>query len=172
MNEESKLLLGMGLIGAGILLIIVEVFIPSGGLIALTAAVVAVAGVVVLFQADPVWGAAGALALVVLAPAAFFFAMKMLPSTPLGRRLIGVKEPEQEEAERLARERARAEQLSLVGAEGEALTDLRPVGVVRIDGKRYDALAEGKMIEAGQRVRVTVIEHNQIKVRAVAPDHA
>lgn len=54
---------------------------------------------------------------------------------------------------------------ALVGAEGVAMTDLRPVGAVRIDGTRYDALAEVGVIAAGTKVRVTKVEFNQIKVR-------
>jgi membrane-bound ClpP family serine protease len=164
-SDEDLLLLGMGLIAAGVLLVIVEVFIPSAGLIAITAAAVSIAGVVVLFQVSPFWGLLGAVALVILAPIAFFSAIKMMPLTPLGRRLMSAKDPEEIESDRRREEAEREAQLALLDAEGEAVTDLRPVGVVRIDGRRHDALAEGKWIEAGTRVRVTVILDNQVKVR-------
>lgn len=162
---EANLLLGLSLIAGAVLLVIMEVFIPSGGLIAITAGVVAIAGVVILFMQDPVWGVIGMGLVLVLAPTAFIFAMKILPSTPVGRAMMGLPTPEEAEAKQREKERERAERLALLGAEGEVVTALRPVGVIRIDGVRYDALAEGQFIEASQKVCVTVIEDNQLKVR-------
>ena len=49
---ETLLLAGIGLILLGALLIVVEAFVPSGGVIGLAAAACAVAGVVVLFRHD------------------------------------------------------------------------------------------------------------------------
>ncbi|MHC5009117.1 MAG: NfeD family protein [Planctomycetota bacterium] len=45
------------------------------------------------------------------------------------------------------------------------MTDLRPVGVVKIDGQRIDALAESGIVEAETPVVVTDVYDNQIKVR-------
>jgi membrane-bound ClpP family serine protease len=39
------------------------------------------------------------------------------------------------------------------------------VGVVRIDGSRYDALAESGVIETGTAIIVTEAYDNQLKVR-------
>ena len=81
--------------------------------------------------------------------------------------LLGEMTEEQLEAKRQAELDARERRRALVGAEGEVVTPLRPVGVVRIADQRYDALAETGIIEAGQRVRVTAVQDHQIKVRAV-----
>ncbi len=166
MSEEGLLLLGLGLIAASLLLIVVEVFVPSGGLIAITAGIAALVGVISLFRYDPWWGLMGLVALMVIGPAALGFALKVWPNTPLGRRmLLGDMTEEQIEAER-QKERSERDALhALVGAEGVAMTDLRPVGAVRIEGTRYDALAEVGVIAAGTKVRVTKVEFNQIKVR-------
>jgi membrane-bound serine protease (ClpP class) len=85
----------------------------------------------------------------------------------MGRKMIGA--PTEEEVERrfLEEQRERDERLALVGAEGEALTDLRPVGVVRIGERRMDALAQTFLIPAGSRVRVVQVEGSQVKVRQV-----
>ena len=45
------------------------------------------------------------------------------------------------------------------------VTGLRPVGVVKINGQRVDALAEGGVIAANTPVLVTDVYDNQIKVR-------
>lgn len=167
MSGEELLFWGIGLLAASLLLVIIEVFIPSGGLIAITAGGCAIAGLVFLFRYKLSWGVSGTLAMLVLAPTAFGFALKVWPSTPMGRRMLGAKSPEEEEADRLAALKERQKQQSLIGAEGIVLSDLRPVGMIQVDNVRMEALAETGMIRAGTRVRITVIESNQIKVRAV-----
>ena len=167
MSGEELLFWGLGLLAASLLLVIIEVFVPSGGLIAITAAGCAIAGIVFLFRFKTSWGVSGTLAMLVLGPTAFGFALKVWPSTPIGRRMLGAKTPEEEEADRLAELKERQKQQSLVGAEGTVLTDLRPVGMIQIDSVRMEALSEMGVIRAGTRVRVTVVESNQIKVRAV-----
>ena len=162
------LLWGLGLLGAALLLVIIEVFIPSGGLIAIAAGGTAIAGVVCLFRYSTTWGILGVLALLLLGHATFAFALRVWPSTAVGRRMLGERPPEVIEAERLAAQRERDRLLALVGSEGGALTDLRPVGVVKVGAERLDALAETGFIRSGSRVRITVVEMNQIKVRAIA----
>lgn len=166
--SETYLYWGLALLAASILLLVVEVFVPSGGVISVLAALVGIGGVIMLFLHSTTWGLLGSLTLLVAFPAAFAFLVKVWPHTYFGRVMMGEKPLEQVEAERLAAEEERKRWLGLLGREGIAVTDLRPVGVVRIDGQRYDALAETTMITAGQKVRVTVVEGRQIKVRAVA----
>lgn len=52
----------------------------------------------------------------------------------------------------------------LLGKQGESITDLRPAGKVRIEGKRYDVVAKGNYIEAGTPVVVLLVEGNRIVV--------
>lgn len=161
----TLLAIGLGLIGAALVLVAIEVFIPSAGLIGFIAGIAAVAGVICLWRVSETWGLAGTLTVIVLGPALFFFLLNVLPSTPAGRRLIGAP-PEEELAERdLAERQARVARASLVGAVGVALTDLRPIGTVEIDGQRYDALAETAAIDQGTRVRVTAATMLELKVR-------
>ena len=58
---------------------------------------------------------------------------------------------------------------SFVGKQGTTITVLRPVGVVRIDGERIDAMAETGSIEADCEIKVTSVYDNQVKVRTVSP---
>jgi membrane-bound ClpP family serine protease len=167
-NSEELLFWGLGLLAASLLLVVVEVFIPSGGLIALVSTGCAIGGIICLFRVDWIWGITGVGVMILLGPAAFAFALKIWPSTPMGRRMLGERPAEQVEAERLAALREREKYLGMVGAEGVVLTDLRPVGVVQIDSERYDALSETGFIKAGSRIRVTHAEPSQIKVRQIA----
>lgn len=160
---------GLALLAAAALLVVVEVFVPSGGIIAVTAGVTAIAAVVVMFLDGWRTGLVGILIVLVLGPAVVAFALRIWPSTPMGRRILRADQDEAAAATRaMEEERERREKLALVGAEGVALTELRPVGVVEIEGRRYDALAETSIIDAGSRVKVSRIEGVQVRVRGLA----
>lgn len=166
-GNETALFWGLGLLAASLLLVIIEVFVPSGGLISVLSFGCAVGGVYFLFQHSTTWGLAGILAVLVLGPSAFAFALKIWPSTPIGKAMLGAKTEQQVEAERLEQLTERRAIESLIGAEGVVRTDLRPVGVVEIGGQRYNALSETSLVRAGTRVRVTHADGSQIKVRPV-----
>lgn len=52
----------------------------------------------------------------------------------------------------------------LVGMEGTALTTLRPSGTVRIDGKKYDVVTRGEMIDRGTLITVLSVSGNRVVV--------
>ncbi len=164
---ENALLIGFGLIAAGFLLLIAEMFIPSHGVLSLAAAATAIAGVVVLFMSDqPAWGVIGMLVLVVLGPMAGGFMLKIWPDTALGRRLIhGEGGVDRDELKGQQQSQALHSLDALIGSEGKAVTDLRPAGLVEIGGKRYDALAETVAIDAGQAIKVASTGFGTLKVR-------
>lgn len=162
---ETLLIAGVGLLALSLLLVALEAFVPSGGVIGVVALLCAGAGVVALFRHSAIWGSSGLLSVLVLGPMCFLWAVRMLPHTPLGRTLIG------RSAEEIAREvqrddlLTRESRLALIDARGVAVTDLRPIGIVEIDGRRHDASAEGGLIDRGTPVRVTGIDGPQIRVR-------
>jgi membrane-bound serine protease (ClpP class) len=55
----------------------------------------------------------------------------------------------------------------LLGLMGEALTDLRPSGTVLIDNERVDVVSEGSFILKGTRVKVVKVEGARIVVREI-----
>jgi membrane-bound ClpP family serine protease len=86
--------------------------------------------------------------------------------------LGGIVEEDEDEARQKSAQRQdkrRSELESFIGKQGTAITVLRPVGVVRIDGIRVDALAETGSIEANSLIEVTAVYDNQVKVRVVPP---
>ncbi|HIO53073.1 MAG TPA: hypothetical protein EYN32_05455, partial [Phycisphaerales bacterium] len=92
---------------------------------------------------------------------------------PLAKSMIlgGIVEEDSEEAMQKSQARfaKRQEKLQqLIGKEGNTITILRPVGVVRIDGQRIDAMAETGSIEADTAIKVVSVYDNQIKVRAIS----
>ncbi len=168
-DENTALLLGLGLLAASFLLVVAELFIPSGGLLAIGAVAAAISGVVVLFlKVDAWWGFIGLGLVLVGAPVTLNLSLKVWPHTPIGKKMLMGETTEADiEARRAAELEARERRQALVGADGEVVTPLRPVGVIRIGDARFDALAEVGILEVGQRVRVTAVTDNHIKVRAV-----
>ena len=54
----------------------------------------------------------------------------------------------------------------LEGRKGIAVSVLRPVGKVKIEGELVDALSEGTFIEAGRSVMVVKAESSYVVVKA------
>jgi membrane-bound ClpP family serine protease len=164
---EPLLAWGLGLLLLAAVLLVIEFFVPSGGVLGLTAIAVAIAGVVCLFRVDAMWGAIGTLTILVGAPAALYFGLKLWPHTAVGRRIIGMPSETEREARIQAESEERRKIAMLIGREGIVLTDLRPVGTVEVDGQRYDALSDIGFVRAGARVKVVGVDVAQLKVREI-----
>jgi len=162
---ESLMIWGCLLIAAGLLLIFAELFLPTGGLLGVLAACLAIAGVVCMFRVSTMWGAISLLGVSVLAPMAIGFALKIWPSTPMGQRILGVKSDEELEKQRLEEDEARRQRDAIIGAEGVVLVDLRPVGIVEVNGQKFDAISEISFVPAGSRVKVTELRGHELRVR-------
>jgi len=55
--------------------------------------------------------------------------------------------------------------VELIGRVGEAITPLRPAGVISIDHERIDAVSDGSYIDKGKQVEVIKVEGSRIVVR-------
>ncbi|MHC4949279.1 MAG: NfeD family protein [Planctomycetota bacterium] len=172
-SSDSYLFWAFALLAAAIVLLFVELLVPSGGLLAMLCGAAAIGSLVAFFMYDPMWGAIATAAYVILGPIALIFLFKLWLNSPLGRRMILGGETgealESGDEAYAASEQARIERLAdlqaLIGSDGVTETDLRPVGTVKIGGRRVDALAESGVIAADTRVIVTDVYDNQIKVR-------
>jgi len=172
-STEGYLLWGFILLGAALGLLVLELFVPSGGLIGVLCGIAAIGSIVSFMMHDAVWGL-GALAFyVVLGPMIVVFALKVWVRSPFAKQLIlGAEqmnldqssEEAYEESERSRRMRM-GELQALIGSEGVTVTPLRPVGFVRLQGHRIDAQAESGVIESNTPVIVVDVYDNQIKVR-------
>jgi membrane-bound serine protease (ClpP class) len=154
---------GILLLAAAMVLLVFEFVAPSG-LIALVSAMLVIAGVVCLFRDSVSSGLTGILGVLVLVPMILILGFKIIPATRAGQQMLfgesGKHEP-------VIPESAGHELEALLGAEGEAVTDLRPVGSARIDDCRIDVRSEIAFIPKGTRIRVTGVEGSQVKVRPV-----
>jgi membrane-bound serine protease (ClpP class) len=148
---------------AGLFLIVLELFIPSGGLLSLLAAAAIVAAIVLGFLASVQMGVIMLALTAVVIPAILAAAVKWWPHTPIGK-LILIHRPEHPDDVLPASEAYRGLP-DLVGRRGITRTKMLPSGVVLIGGKTYDAVSEGMPIDAGQAVLVTRVSTQRLIVR-------
>jgi membrane-bound ClpP family serine protease len=172
-GSTVALIWGVVLFGVALVLLVLELFVPSGGLISVVAGVALVGSVAAFFTHDPVWGFTAAGIYLVLSPLVIVTLLRFWTHSRVGRKLVLGGEEEDYEADpeaaaarsEEARRRRVSELAALVGSRGVAETSLRPVGTVRIEGRRIDALAESGIIDAGSPVEVVAAYDNQLKVR-------
>jgi len=154
------------LLAAGVALIVLELFIPSGGILSvLSVAAVAAAIALAYFYYGAVVGTVFFGVAVVVMPVVLVLALRWWPNTPLGRRIL-IKPPASEEELFSEDDPARA-LMDLVGKRGQAKSPLLPSGAVLIEGRTYDAVSEGTSIEAGQAIEVIEATGNHIIVRGL-----
>ena len=158
------------LLVVGLALVVLEVFIPSGGILGFLATCSIVAAVAVGFAGGGPWVGFTILATAVIGlPVVVVLAFRWWPSTPLGRRMmLGVPL----DTEVLPDSRRRRKLKELINQVGVAKSKMLPSGAVTIDGRTIDAVSEGMPIDAGQRVRVIDVHGNRVVVRPVDEDHS
>ena len=153
------------LVLAGLLLMGAEIFVP-GGVLGFIGGLALLAAVGMGFIAfGPQRGVMAAMAILVFLGISIVLWMQLVPKTRLGRSLTL-------STDTAGYKSAATSLRDMVGKEGIALTPLGPSGLIKIDGKRLDAVAEGKWIDAGAQVRVMHVTGNHITVREVAPPPA
>ncbi len=149
----------IGLVLAGLLMVGIEIYIPGGivGLIGGCCLVAAIATGFVVF--DPPYGMVSAGGILVLSLAALYVWATFVPRTGAGKRLTLARDGSDFRI-------AHQDEDKLTGQRGTALSSLRPSGVARINGRRYDVVSEaGIWIEAGAGIEVVSARGARIVVR-------
>ena len=144
----------------GLILLIAEVFIPSGGMIGLLASGLLLAS---LWQAftQTEYGLYFLLTDLLLMPLTLMVAVYLWPKTPLAKKVF-LTPPE---ADEMAVSHGGGRLDHLIGQLGRSLTPLRPSGSVDFDGRRIDAMAESGLISAGSLVQAVRVQAGQLVVR-------
>jgi membrane-bound ClpP family serine protease len=147
----------------GLLLLFIEVFVPSGGFVGLSALFCVGVGLWHAFQHSTMLGAAFLIVDLVAVPLTAMAAFWLWARTPMSRPFF-LRPPAKDEID----VSHTGLDLPLVAdREGRALTTLRPCGHVEFDGRRYDGLAEEGFIPEGSPVRVVRSRSGQLVVRAL-----
>ncbi len=142
----------------GVIVIIAEIIIPSGGLLSLLA--VGIFGYSLYIVFTGISTAAGIVfvtADIILIPVLVITGLKLVARSPVTLR------KELSRAEGVVSQSDELEKF--MGLEGTALTDLHPSGVADINGKRVDVVSRGEYIEKDSKIVVSSVRGNQIIVR-------
>lgn len=147
----------------GLLLLMLEVFIPSGGFIGLSSIACLVLCLWYAFQQSLGLGATFMVIDLVAVPLTAALAFSLWTRSPLGRRFL-LKPPAPEE---IGVSHADHHLEELVGKVGRSISPLRPCGHVEVSGRRVDAFAEEGFLPADAPVRVLRIRSGQLVVRGM-----
>ncbi|MFM7137406.1 MAG: NfeD family protein [Planctomycetota bacterium] len=154
------------LVAVGLALVLLEVFVPSGGVLGLLAVLALGAGIVTAFVEQGALVGMGVLAGTLAAvPAVLVLAFRWFPSTPLGRRVL----PPPPSADDVLPDVSLRQRLrGFVGRRGRAASELVPWGSVEIDEESFEAMSEGGPIAAGAVVEVVAVQARALIVRVAA----
>jgi len=159
------------LLVVSLVLLVAEVFIPSGGMILITALVCLVASVWFAWRAWADYPAAFwtyIASVIVIIPSVVGSLLYWFPKTSMGKRIL-LEAPTLQEVSAYDEEVARLQKL--VGERGETVTLLNPGGIVMVAGERHHCESEGLMIEPREPVQVVRVSGNRLVVRpAPKPD--
>jgi len=157
------MLIPLSLMVLGILLVLLEVLIPSGGILGFLAAAALTGSLVLAFQEDPTMGYIMLGATGVSLPIVIVLGFKYLPKTPFGRRLILT--PKDESDAVLGKAGVSEKDFSVLqGQEGQAVSPLRPSGFAEFGEERFMVTTTGDLIDEGEMVVVVNVEGNSIVV--------
>jgi membrane-bound ClpP family serine protease len=156
MNNPVNLTIILQLVG--ILVIIAEIIIPSGGILAILAIGVFGYSLYIVFsQVSATAGMLFFMADLVIIPVLVYFGIKILAKSPVTLRARLSKKDGVTSQD--------AGQNTFLGREGRAITDLRPSGVAIIDQHRIDVVTRGEYLEKQTEIVVTAVRGNQIVVK-------
>ncbi|MEO6203176.1 MAG: nodulation protein NfeD [Nitrospirales bacterium] len=164
---EEFLLVGLGLILVGLEIFVIPGFGMAGilGILALMGGLgLSLIGTGASW--DSMLSALGQVALSILvAIIATLILVRYFPRLPFGKRLILETNLQAQDGY----ESSPAEDHRWLGKQGLAVSDLHPSGIARFDGERVDVVSDGTFIDAGQPLKVVRIDGNRVVVRLAPP---
>jgi len=155
---NDSLLLPVILQLVGVVVIIAEIILPSGGILSIAALGVFGYSLFIVFnEISMTIGFAFVAADLILIPVLVIVGLKLLARSPVTlRKTLSRKEGVSSQSSELE---------SYVGTQGNAVTDLRPAGIAVINGKRVDVVTRGDYLEKDSAIVVAAVTGNQIIVR-------
>jgi len=139
---------------AALAILVLEVFVPSGGVLAVLGGLGLAISIYYGFRESIFLGIGQILASIIAVPLMFLYGLRKMTLN----KELDTKEGFHSDKSGMA---------YLIDKQGVALTPLRPSGAVIIDGKRFDVVTEGEMIDKDTPVKVAKIEGARIIVKTV-----
>lgn len=150
------------LLGLGLAVVVLELFLPTAGILGIVAAVLIISSIVLGFTEGLKSGALVLLVAVVALPSLLALMVKVWPHTPLGKRIL-LDDLKSEDV--LPNSSHYTRKKDLVGRLGLAKTKMLPSGIVVIDGEKFDAISDGFPIAQGDPIKVVAVRENRIYVQ-------
>ncbi len=147
---------------AGLVLLIVELFVPGFGISGILGILLLAAADITLFATGYTQAAVTVLAIVLLIIVlALILFIRSMNKGRLSRSFLVLNEKIQSSSDPELDKQTE----SLLGKTGTALTQLRPSGIAEIDGKRYDVITDATFLEKGTVLTVVEAKGMHILVR-------
>jgi len=163
---NSSAVFAILLLFAGLIVLVAEVFIPSGGILFCITTVTLIASVSFAYAA---WWQTNPLAFwffcgfeLMMVPAVVIGAFSVLPRTRFGKKIL-LEAPELDQLTPFAAETARLTQL--IGRRGVTQTLLNPGGMVQVAGERHHAFTDGLLLDPGIEIEVVEVRGSRLLVR-------
>ena len=144
-------------------LLVVEVFVPSGGLISLCSAGCLAGGIYIFFGTSIAVGWVGVGVAVVMIPTVLIVTYRLFPKTSFGKS-VTLTPSQRDRGDAIADTK---ELEKMIGCKGVVVATLRPVGKCEFSGRRIECVAESGYIDKGSEVCVIKVESTQLTVRLV-----
>ena len=143
-------------------LIVLELFIPSQGVLTIAAAASLIFGIVECFLVSPWLGFIVTVVTAAALPVFILALVRIWPDTWIGKR-VAIRKAQRAMPGGSIPDAGKLDKL--LGQTGETITDLRPVGAVMFGEERVDCVAETGQIDKGFEVTVIRVEGVRVVVR-------
>ena len=151
MSPEMTILLML----AGIICIAMEIYLP-GGFMGIIGGAILIWAIIEAYRYKTNFGTMLLVCGVGGSVAASWFSFTYLSKTKEGKKALlmdaNIELPEDKH-------------IGLDGKTGITLTDMRPSGLIEIEGKRYDAATKGEYVEKGSKIRILSVEADHVYIR-------
>ena len=146
---------------AGVILLIVEAFMPGFGVPGISGIILLLAGVAMTWYEDGAMvGLGTTVAVLALVGVAISVSLKSASSGRLSKSDLILNDTETPPSEN-------ADMQLLVGKEGVVKNTLRPVGTAEFDCGKLHVTSDGEYVSEGQKVRIVRVEGTQIFVNKI-----
>jgi len=147
---------------AGVVVIIAEIILPSGGILSVIAAGLFGYSLYHVFSHMSLEvGMAFVIADLILIPILIYWGLRFMAKSPVTLRQTLSREDGATAQPR--------DQMAYLGRTGTAITDLRPSGVAMFGQERLDVVTQGDYIEKQTEIVVIAVRGNQIVVEPKRP---
>lgn len=158
----------VGLLLGGLFVLVLELFIPSAGILFLVSTACILASVFVAFLVSAKTGLVFLILVLFLGMLLPIIGLNLWKKTPIARKMMLRAPTDVGEANSTGPSGSESFPESLLGKVVRSATPLRPSGVIEFEGRRFDAMTEGLLVEAGVDVKVVSVRGNLVVVRQLS----